>query len=89
MGILLLWEDRYHATFIKTGEHLLRCIIFYIDLNMVRAGVVSHPEQWDHGGYNEIQNPRRKNILIDYETLERLSGFTNFDGFQAAHRRWG
>lgn len=36
------WEDRYHATAIETGEHLLRCLV-YIDLNMVRAGVVDHP----------------------------------------------
>lgn len=33
------WEDRYHATAVDTGEHLLRCLL-YIDLNMVRAGVV-------------------------------------------------
>jgi putative transposase len=32
-------EDRYHATAIEAGEHLLRCIV-YVDLNMVRAGVV-------------------------------------------------
>ena len=32
------WEDRYHATVIEKGEHLLRCIV-YIDMNMVRAGV--------------------------------------------------
>ncbi len=50
----------------------------YIGLNMVRAGVVSHPEQWDHGGYNEIQNPRRKNSLIDYETLEATFWFHEF-----------
>ena len=81
------WEDRYHATAIQTGEHLLRCLV-YVDLNMVRAGIVSHPEQWSHGGYNEIQHPRRKNILIDYETLSRLSGFDNFASFQSAHRRW-
>ena len=81
------WEDRYHATAIETGEHLLRCLV-YVDLNMVRAGIVSHPEQWSHGGYNEIQHPRRKNILIDYETLSRLSGFDNFESFQSAHRRW-
>jgi len=55
---------------------------------MVRAGVVSHPEQWSHGGYSEIQHPRRKNILIDYEALSRLSGFDNFESFQSAHRRW-
>jgi putative transposase len=81
------WEDRYHATAIETGEHLLRCV-FYVDLNMVRAGVVSHPEQWPHGGYNEIQRPRRKNILIDYETIGHLCGFNTFDEFQSAHRRW-
>ena len=39
------WEDRYHATAIEADEHLRRCLI-YIDLNMVRAGVVSHPVEW-------------------------------------------
>ena len=81
------WEDRYHATAVETGEHLLRCLL-YIDLNMVRAGVVSHPGQWPHGGYNEIQRPRRKNILIDYEILGHLSGFNKFEDFQSAHRSW-
>ncbi len=81
------WEDRYHATTIETGEHLLRSLV-YVDLNMARAGVESHPAQWRHGGYNEIQHPRRKNILIDYEILSRLSGFNNFESFQSAHRRW-
>ena len=47
------WEDRYHATIIECGDHLLRCIV-YIDMNMVRAGVVEHPDQWAHGGYREI-----------------------------------
>jgi len=60
------WEDRYHATAIEDGEHFSRCCA-YIDLNMVRTGVVSHPSQWDYSGYNEIQKPRRKNVLIDYE----------------------
>jgi putative transposase len=36
------WQDRYHATAVETGEHLARCLV-YIDLNMVRAGVVTHP----------------------------------------------
>lgn len=39
------WEDRYHATAIETGEHLLRCLV-YIDLNMVRAGVGSFGGRW-------------------------------------------
>jgi putative transposase len=44
------WEDRYHATAIETGKHLQRCLT-YIDLNMVRAGAVKHPEEWGQGGY--------------------------------------
>ena len=55
---------------------------------MVRAAVVTHPAQWPHSGYNEIQHPRRKNILIDDETLGRLSGFNDFDEFQSAHEKW-
>lgn len=65
------WEDRYHATAIESGDHLLRCIV-YMDLNMVRAGVVNHPSEWMFGGYNEIQNPRRKCALIAYDKLQTL-----------------
>ena len=81
------WEDRYHATAIETGEHLLRCLV-YIDLNMVRAGVVSHPSQWPHGGYTEIQSPRRKNIIIAYDKLRALAGFEDDASFVSAHRKW-
>jgi len=35
-------EDRYHETAVDTHQYLARCMT-YIDLNMVRAGVVSHP----------------------------------------------
>ncbi|MEA3467618.1 MAG: transposase [Thermodesulfobacteriota bacterium] len=62
------WEDRYHATAVEDGEHFLRCLV-YIDLNMVRAGVVKHPAQWLFSGYNEIQKPRKKNVLINYDKL--------------------
>ena len=48
-------EDRYHATAISTDLHLTKCLI-YIDLNMVRAGVVNHPSEWAISGYNEILN---------------------------------
>jgi hypothetical protein len=74
-----LWEDRYHATAIEAGEHLLRCLV-YVDLNMVRSGVVSHPEQWLHGGYNEIQRPWRKNILKvgGFELQESQSPYKAF-----------
>ena len=81
------WEDRYHAAAIETGEHLLRCIV-YIDMNMVRAGVVNHPAEWGDGGYNEIQNPRRKCALIAYGRLRSLLGFPTCEDLVAAHAEW-
>lgn len=81
------WEDRYHSTAIETGEHLLRCLV-YIDLNMVRAGVVRHPSEWLFGGYNEIQAPRRKNVIIAHEKLRQLAGFIDYETFASSHRKW-
>jgi putative transposase len=81
------WEDRYHATVVDNGEHLLQCIV-YIDLNMVRAGGVSRPLEWPFCGYREIQHPRRKCALIAYERLWELVGFDTYDQFRAVHRDW-
>jgi len=41
----------------------------YIDLNMVRAGVVQHPGEWVYGWYREIQNPKHWYTLIDHQKL--------------------
>lgn len=81
------WEDRYHATAVEDGDHLLQCLV-YIDFNMVRTGVVRHPSEWQYSGYNEIQQPRRKNILINYERLRELLGFDTYDRMQVAHKEW-
>ena len=78
------WEDRYHATAIQTEQHLFRCLV-YIDLNMVRAGVISHPSEWKFGGYNEIQKPPRKCVIIAYGKLAELAGFSMYDSFQKCH----
>jgi putative transposase len=81
------WEDRYHATAVESGDHLARFMV-YIDTNMVRAGVVSHPSLWSFCGYNEIQEPRRKNRLIDYERLQVLLGVNTYDDLRSSHRGW-
>jgi len=81
------WEDRYHATAIATDEHLVQCLV-YIDLNMVRARVVEHPSQWAFTGYNEIQSPRERYALIDYEGLRDLLGFKGMDDLATAYRGW-
>jgi len=79
------WEDRYHATAVMAGDHLIQCIA-YIDLNMVRAGVVRHPSQWKFCGYNEIQNPRQRYRLIDRGMLCHSLGIENSSRLAAFHR---
>jgi len=65
------WEDRYHATAVESGKHLRRCMT-YIDLNMVRAGAVKHPQEWECCGYREIQDPPERYRRIDQEAVVRL-----------------
>ena len=81
------WQDRYHATAVEQGDHLVRCIV-YIDLNMVRAGVVRHPMEWPFGGYLEIQSGKTKYCLIDKQDLMRLFGFQNLKELREAHQSW-
>ena len=77
------WEDRYHATAIEQDDHLAKCMV-YIDMNMVRAGVVKHPKEWSFCGYNEIQNPRERYSLIDYRRLISLLQVRNIQDLQKA-----
>jgi hypothetical protein len=55
---------------------------------MVRAGVVSHPSHCSFFGYNVIQQPRTKNILIDYEKLRLLTGAGLQDQLKESDRGW-
>jgi putative transposase len=80
------WEDRYHATAVETGEHLARCLA-YIDLNMVRAGVVTQPSQWETGGYHEIQRQRRRYRIVDRQALAEVLGI-ELRHLAEAHREW-
>jgi hypothetical protein len=68
------WEDRYHATIVQTNQHLLSCMV-YIDLNMVRAGVVRHPGEWVDGGYSEMQKNEGGALVIDREARKNVLGF--------------
>jgi len=55
---------------------------------MVRNGVVSHPSDWPFEGYNEIQTPRRKCVLIAYQKLAELTGCNTYDSFQKHHKKF-
>ncbi|NLF18010.1 MAG: transposase [Lentisphaerae bacterium] len=62
------WRGRFHPTLIQSGSHLSRCL-FYLDMNMVRAGVVDHPFDWPHGGAQELCGARHRNRICDRARL--------------------
>ena len=62
------WGDNFHATLVEEGRYLWRCLC-YIELNMVRCGVVKHPREWEWVGYHEILGHRRRYRLVDVDRL--------------------
>ena len=54
---------------------------------MVRAKVVKHPREWQYPGHNEIQQPKRKKILINYERLKEILGFDSYEHVKTAHKK--
>ena len=50
--------------------------------------MVKHPSMWSFSGYNEIQVPRRKNVLIDYEKLQKYIGAMSYEELKRSHRGW-
>jgi putative transposase len=81
------WEDRYHATAVDSNRYLRQCLT-YIDMNMVRAGVVEHPAEWEFCGYNEIQSPRKRKGIIDFNRRTELLGFETYADLKDAHFKW-
>jgi putative transposase len=66
----------------------MRCLV-YIDLNMVRAGVVKHPVEWPFGGYCEIQQPPKRYKLIDQKMLmEKCGGSGGTEEFRQTNEHW-
>lgn len=81
------WEDRYHATAVETNHHLIGCLT-YIDFNMVRAGAVAHPSEWESCGYGEIQAPRERYSIIDHRSLMGLLGIPSVEALRRSHSLW-
>ena len=81
------WEDRYFATAVSTDHHLIQCLV-YIDLNMLRAGVVDHPAKWKVSGYREIQSPPQRYRIIDRHALRSLTNISSEQTFRSVYKSW-
>lgn len=79
-----LWEGRYKATLIDSKGYLLTCMR-YIELNPVRAGMVSHPVDYPWSSY--LVNAKGiKSQLIKPHALYRRLG-RSATARQSAYRK--
>lgn len=76
-----VWEHPYQCTIIQDGQHLLNCIR-YISLNMIRAGVVNHPEAWKWCSHDEYTEKRKRYRIINKDRLLRSLSIERFSDFQ-------
>ena len=71
-----LWEGRYRSTLIQTDRYLLACMV-YIDLNPVRAHIVTKPEDYPWSSHPHYTG-RKTDRLITPHALYWGLGNTPF-----------
>ena len=62
------WSNRFYSTLIQDGEYFGHCL-FYIDMNMVRAGVVEHPGEWQHTAWHEYMGNKKYKLIVNFPRL--------------------
>ena len=77
-----LWEGRYRACLVDHDAYLLTACR-YIDLNPVRAGMVSHPVAWRWSSYGALAGLRRDALVSAHPTLAMLG-----DAPGAGYAQW-
>ena len=45
-------------------------------------------DEWEYGGYNEIQKPKKRYTLIDRQKLCDILCFEDYSQFISSHRLW-
>jgi putative transposase len=71
---------------IEAGAHLWRCMA-YVELNMVRAGVVKHPGDGPWCSFAEWMGQRQRYKLVNPTALLSLLGKSDLEVFQENFQR--
>jgi len=82
-----LWEGRYRATVVDSEQYLLT-LMRYIELNPVRAGMVTHPREypWSSYAFNALGDTGLNSTwLTQHEEYVRLG--RNAEDRQGAYRQ--
>ncbi|MFH0726379.1 MAG: transposase, partial [Pseudomonadota bacterium] len=66
-----LWGERFKSCIVENGETLINCLA-YIDLNPIRAGIVTRPEayRWNSLGYHLQQDNKDGFLSLDFGLIE-------------------
>jgi len=67
-----LWEGRFKSSLINTDKYLL-CCYQYIELNPVRAGMVTHPEDYVWSSYRTNALAESSSIITLHPVITELS----------------
>lgn len=79
-----LWCERFKSVLVEPQGEALRVMAAYIDLNLVRAGLVTDPKDGRFCGYAEAvagNEQARRGIMT-------AIGLTDWDEAQPAYRQW-
>ena len=66
-----LWEGRHKASLVDEENYLLTCMR-YIELNPVRANLVSHPSEYRWSSYRCNANNEENKLIFRHGTYEAL-----------------
>jgi putative transposase len=66
------WRNRFGSTVIESETQLFNTIA-YVELNMIRAGVVQKPEDWKYSSYHAHAHGQEDKILDSHELYLALA----------------
>lgn len=78
-----LWQGRFKSSVVDSERYFLACQR-YIEMNPVRAGIVSHPNEYAWSSYAHYANGAIKPFITEHDCFARLG--TTSEGRAAAYR---
>ncbi len=67
-----LWQGRYHSSLVDTEDYFMVCQR-YIELNPVRAGLVTHPVDYDWSSYRVHAHGEQSGIVVPHELYTAIA----------------
>ncbi len=79
-----LWESRHKASLVDAENYLLQCY-GYIELNLVRAGMVNHPGDYRWSSYRHNAYGEGNPVITQHEIYRRIgvNDSTRRQGYRA------